>query len=111
MSLLVKARQGSTIVEVTPASAGWHYVGFAAYRLAIGDEVAFDPGGREACVVVLTGIVSVTAGATRFDGIGERMSVFEDKSPYAVYVPTPCPLRVTATTAAEVAIATAPAGK
>ncbi len=111
MTLLVKAGQGQTIVEVTPASAGWQYVGFTAYRLAAGEEVTFDPGGREACVVVLTGIVSVSAGATRFEDIGERMSVFEDKSPYAVYVPTPCPLRVAATTDAEVAIATAPAGK
>jgi len=34
MSLLVKARPtGRTIVEVTPRSAGWKYVGFAAYRL------------------------------------------------------------------------------
>ncbi|MEK6293481.1 MAG: 5-deoxy-glucuronate isomerase, partial [Paraburkholderia tropica] len=34
MSLLVKAaREGQTIARVTPASAGWRYVGFAAYRL------------------------------------------------------------------------------
>ncbi|MCX7290695.1 MAG: 5-deoxy-glucuronate isomerase, partial [Janthinobacterium sp.] len=30
--LLVKARPGSAIVEVTPASAGWTHVGFAAHR-------------------------------------------------------------------------------
>ena len=35
MSLLVKAnREGAEIVRVTPQSAGWNYVGFAAYRLA-----------------------------------------------------------------------------
>ena len=34
MSLLVKAsRGGRMIVEVTPQSAGWRYVGFSAYRL------------------------------------------------------------------------------
>ena len=33
-SLLVKARrEGREIVRVTPQSAGWKYVGFAAYRL------------------------------------------------------------------------------
>ena len=35
--LLVKARrEGRTIVEVTPASAGWVHVGFRAVRLAEG---------------------------------------------------------------------------
>ena len=34
MSLLVKAqREGQTIARVTPESACWRYVGFAAYRL------------------------------------------------------------------------------
>ncbi len=34
MSLLVKAqREGQTIVRVTPQTAAWRYVGFAAYRL------------------------------------------------------------------------------
>ena len=33
MNLLVKAAPGRTIVEVTPQSAGWRYVGFAANRL------------------------------------------------------------------------------
>jgi len=111
MNLLVKAQSGQKIVEVTPASAGWQYVGFAAYRMAAGETLAFDTGNREACVVVLTGLVSVVAGPARFERIGERTSVFEDKSPYAVYVPTPCTLHVTAETAAEVGIATAPAGK
>ena len=36
MSLLIKARRdGREIVNVTPRSAGWKYVGFAAYRLNI----------------------------------------------------------------------------
>ena len=36
MSLLIKAsRDGSEIVKVTPQSAGWKYVGFAAYRLVL----------------------------------------------------------------------------
>ena len=40
MSLLVKAKKsGRDIVAVTPASAGWRYVGFAAHRLAAGESV------------------------------------------------------------------------
>ncbi|MFA6068186.1 MAG: 5-deoxy-glucuronate isomerase, partial [Janthinobacterium sp.] len=36
--LLVKAGQGQTIVEVTPESAGWTHVGFAAHRLQAGES-------------------------------------------------------------------------
>ncbi len=38
MSLLVKGRRdGRDIVRVTPESAGWTHVGFAAHRLAAGE--------------------------------------------------------------------------
>ena len=85
--LLVKAKSGSTIVEVTPASAGWTHVGFAAHRLAAGESLSLDTGKRELCIVVLTGTVTVRAGEQTWEAIGKRASVFEDVSPYAVYVP------------------------
>ncbi|MEY2654380.1 MAG: hypothetical protein RLZZ524_1408, partial [Pseudomonadota bacterium] len=40
MSLLVKARPGREICEVTPTSAGWKHVGFKALRLAAGETEA-----------------------------------------------------------------------
>jgi len=41
MSLLVKGRRdGPDIVDVTPQSAGWKYVGFSAHRLAPGAALA-----------------------------------------------------------------------
>ena len=50
MSLLVKGRRdGRDIVRVTPQSAGWSYVGFAAYRLAAGgSDQRRDCAGAEA---------------------------------------------------------------
>jgi 5-deoxy-glucuronate isomerase len=63
MTLLVKARPGRAIVEVTPQSAGWRYVGFAAYRLSTGESIDVDTRSREACVVVLEGVASVAAAA------------------------------------------------
>ncbi len=110
MSLLVKAGGGRTIVEVTPASAGWRYVGFAAFRLAAGERLDHDTAGREACLVVLQGTVTVETGGERWTEIGERKSVFEDRSPYALYVPTPGTLSITAHTASEIGVASAPAG-
>src|ERR1044071_7315756 len=63
MNLLVKARrEGRSIVEVTPRSAGWKYVGFAAYRLEPGETVTLAPDTLERCIVVLTGTVTVRAG-------------------------------------------------
>ncbi|MCL6485267.1 MAG: 5-deoxy-glucuronate isomerase, partial [Janthinobacterium lividum] len=107
--LLLKARPGSIIVEVTPASAGWTHVGFAAHRLAAGEAVKLDTGKRELCIVVLTGTLTVQAGEQRWEAIGNRASVFEDRSPYAVYVPLETQVCITAVSAAEVALCSAPA--
>ena len=110
MTLLVKARPVPTIVEVTPRSAGWRYVGFAAYRLKGGETIELDLPERESCVVVLEGIVSVEAAGETWREIGQRRSVFEDVPPYAVYLPSPTPIRITAHTDSEVGIGSAPAG-
>jgi 5-deoxy-glucuronate isomerase len=111
MSLLVKARQqGTEIAAVTPESAGWRYVGFAAYRLAPGGTVTPSLAGREVCVVVLSGRVTVRAGGQAWRDIGARASVFDDGAPYAVYAPDGAGVTVTACTAAEIGIGSAPGG-
>jgi 5-deoxy-glucuronate isomerase len=107
MSLLVKARPGREICDITPASAGWTHVGFRALRLAAGEREALETGARELCLVVLTGTVSVTVGGVTHAGLGTRDSVFEG-SPDALYVPGGQALTVTATRNAEVALCTAP---
>jgi 5-deoxy-glucuronate isomerase len=109
MSLLVKGRRnGKQIVQVTPQSAGWKYVGFVAYRLAAGETLALHADGLERCIVVLRGTVSVRSGADAWTEIGERASVFEDRSPYAVYLPRGAAAVVTAHTDAEIGVASAP---
>lgn len=110
MSLLVKGAPGQRIVSVTPESASWRYVGFEAFRLAPGESVSIAPQERETCIVVLAGTVTVEAAGQVYRDIGERRSVFEERSPYAVYVSNPVPLRIDARTDAEVAVASAPAG-
>jgi 5-deoxy-glucuronate isomerase len=109
MTLLVKGRRdGRDIVAVTPQSAGWRYVGFAAHRLAPAEAMAFATGTDEACIVVLRGIVSVSTRNGQWRDIGRRTSVFDDEAPYAVYVPAGDDVRIVATTDAEVGIARAP---
>jgi 5-deoxy-glucuronate isomerase len=109
MKLLVKARPGREIVSVTPESAGWHYVGFAAWRLQKGETLELDTGEREGCLVMLSGTASVRAGGQSWSALGGRKSVFEDRAPHAVYAPPHTALAVTAEDRAEVALASAPA--
>jgi 5-deoxy-glucuronate isomerase len=111
MSLLVKAtKSGPTIVDVSPASAGWRYVGFRAHRLATGEQVAIDMPGRELCIVVLTGRVDVRGAGSEWTELGDRDSVFDDRPPWAVYLPDGANVEVTARSAAEIGVANAPGG-
>lgn len=108
MSLLVKAaRRGRDIVTVSPEAHGLRYVGFSAHRLAAGERLTTDQPGRELCVVVLAGVVTVTCGEAAFPEIGQRRSVFEDVPPYAAYCPRAA-VEIVAITGAEVALCTAP---
>lgn len=109
MTLLVKAqREGSTIARVTPESAGWRYVGFAAHRMNAGDTLDVHEPTREICIVVLTGAVTIEANGQRFSSLGARDSVFEDTAPYALYVPPDVRVTVRAERGAELGVASAP---
>jgi len=110
VSLLVKsARRGRDIVTVSPGASGLRYVGFSAHRLAEGEVLPAGQPGRELCVVVMGGVVTVRCGDAEFREIGERRSVFEDVPPYAVYAPAGVRVEIRAVTAAEVALGSAPA--
>lgn len=107
--LLFKAHPtGRTIVEVTPASAGWCYVGFRALRLEHGEAEVVDTDTRELCVVVLGGCIDATVDGIRHAGLGERTDVFDDLPPAALYVPPGCRVELVARGPAEVALCTAP---
>ena len=110
MNLLIKPKKDSReIVSVTSESSGLHYVSFSACKLAPGETLSFSDSSTELCVVVLSGIVSAQTEGFDWKEIGERMSVFEDASPYAVYLPPRAKLTVTAKTDAELGVAGAPA--
>ena len=110
MNLLVKPKKNSQeIVSVTSESARWRYVSFSAHQLAPGETLNFSDNSNELCVVVLTGIVSAQTESFDWKEIGGRMSVFEDASPYAVYLPPRAKLTVTAKTTVELGVAGAPA--
>ena len=96
-----------TLIDVTPQSAGWAHVGFRVIRLEPGQSFQGGEEGREACLVILSGRVSITAGDARFARIGSRASVF-DGPPTSVYVPAGLAFDICAESKAEIAICSAP---
>ena len=99
------------VLEITPQSAGWKYVGFAVYKLGRGASITRREEGRETCIVILSGKANFKSGATSYDNIGERENLFDGKSPYAVYVPQNTEYTLEATSEnMEIALCTAPGG-
>ncbi|MBL8521760.1 MAG: 5-deoxy-glucuronate isomerase [Betaproteobacteria bacterium] len=110
-SLLVRPHApdaDGTVIEVTPASAGWQHVGFRVHRLAAGALLAAAADQRETCVVVLAGRAEVVVDGRSLGSVGGRARVFDDAAPGAAYVPAGAALRVVADGPAEIALCTAP---
>jgi 5-deoxy-glucuronate isomerase len=97
-----------TRTVVTPERPG-DLIGLALSDLDAGQSFE-SPGDLETVVVVLGGVVDVEANGESLGSAGGRSSVFEGPG-YAVYSPPGTALRLKATTPAQLAIATAPAGQ
>ena len=98
--------KGRTI-HVTPASAGWTYVGFDLCRLKPGESARGSDREREVCLVLVSGRAAIGADGQYYGMIGERMSPFEGK-PWSVYVPAGGDWMVTAATDVELAVCSSP---
>ncbi|HEY5818024.1 MAG TPA: 5-deoxy-glucuronate isomerase [Mesorhizobium sp.] len=106
--LLVKAQKGGgRVAHVTPQSAGWSYVGFDLHRLAAGETASGETGDAEICLVFVTGKGAASVGGQKLGVLGERMSPFDGK-PWSVYAPQGSTWTVTAKTALELAVCSAP---
>ncbi len=106
--LLVKPKsKEGRVLHVTPASAGWTYVGFDLWKLNAGQTAKGESKDRETCLVFVSGKGRVTAGTKDLGVIGERMSPFEGK-PWSGYVPAGAAWRVAAETPLELGVCSAP---
>lgn len=110
MNLLRRPESGENgrYQHITPENAGWHYVGFAAYDLQQGETLELAGSDKELCLVLLSGRADVKTSNAEFSDIGERMNIFEDKAPHAVYVKNGEDIVVTANTNVELAVCAAP---
>jgi 5-deoxy-glucuronate isomerase len=95
------------IVHVTPASAGWTYVGFDLVALGKGERYEGDDAKNETCLTLISGRARVSADGKDFGALGERMTPFEGK-PWSVYAPAGAAWSVTAEGPAVLAVCTSP---
>jgi 5-deoxy-glucuronate isomerase len=96
------------VLEITPDSAGWQYVGFKVCHLVPGQQLTGGSHNRETCIVALSGSARIAADAAALGVIGARSSVFDDMAPGAAYVPAGSNYSIVATAALEVALCSAP---
>lgn len=73
-------------IEVTPQSADWQYVSFTVYQLRQGQVLQGAARGQESALIALAGVGLATLNGQVAGQFGERLSVFEDKAPYALYL-------------------------
>ena len=64
----------------------------------------------ELCIVVLAGHVDVRSPQGEWKNLGDRASVFDDRAPWAIYLPDGAGVEVIAHDAAEIGVASAPGG-
>jgi len=114
MGVLIKPQTEQTeevlcTVDITPETAGWQYVSFAVYHLRKGQTLRGTANGKEMVVVVLAGTGQAELNGKPVGKIGERLNVFENKAPYALYLSEDASYQIECTTESmEIAVASAP---
>jgi len=94
--------------DITPASAGWRYVGFSLYKLREGDAIAEATGSNEVMLVMIEGRASFHAAGRDWGVLGERMNVFEKIPPHCLYLPNGENWQAKAITNCTIAVCAAP---
>ena len=94
--------------DITPASAGWRYVGFGLHRLRAGDIVAEATGANEVIIVMVEGRAKIGGAGQDWGELGNRMSVFEKTAPHCLYLPDGTDWTAEATTDCIIAVCAAP---
>jgi len=97
-------------ISLTPRRAGWDRVGFGVWQIAAGAAWRGRTGRNEACLVLLSGLASITWSPGRERKpvkLGPRRNVFSDY-PHAVYLPPSTTFEVQARRRTELALCQSP---
>jgi 5-deoxy-glucuronate isomerase len=102
----IKPNQSGILVETTPASAAWKFLGFKVIKLEAGEKFNVSSHNNELAVVPLQGKASLKVASQTFTV--SRKSVFEEV-PHVLYIPPRQDLIIEAKTDLEIAWGSAPA--
>lgn len=100
--------ESGKVHHITPADAGWSYVGFGLYRLKAGAQATEQTHDTEVILVLVEGRARIRAGDRELGELGDRMDVFEKTPPHCVYIPDRSDWSATATTDCTLAVCAAP---
>ena len=84
-------------INVTPRSAHWDHLSFAARQLKQGNAWQFETQENELALVVLGGTCNVTSNIGKWTDVGRRLNVFSGM-PYTLFLPPETRFTVEATT-------------
>jgi len=101
---------GATL-RISPADAGWRYIGFSAHRLLPGRGFLRRPDDREVALVLQEGSATIRADGQVFGSVGSRSGVFDGPPAPVVLVAPGMEVQVTADSPATVIVASAPGGE
>ncbi|HLO31542.1 MAG TPA: 5-deoxy-glucuronate isomerase [Anaerolineales bacterium] len=73
-------------IQITPRSAHWDYLNFAARRMCRGRLWHFETHENELVLVVLGGVCEITSNLGKWTEVGKRSNVFAGM-PYTLYLP------------------------
>ena len=94
--------------DITPASAGWRYVGFGLYHLRAGDTASEVTGDCEVILVMVEGKAQITGAGQDWGVLGDRSTVSDNTPPHCLYLPNGTEWAATATTDCIIAVCSAP---
>jgi 5-deoxy-glucuronate isomerase len=73
-------------IQITPQSAHWEHLSFAARQLMRGQSWDFETGENELALVILGGDCEITSNLGKWTDVGKRSNVFVGM-PYTLYLP------------------------
>lgn len=100
---LLIANNGLNTLPTNPCSL----LDFGFLKLGAGETYSAESGEREILAVILGGKATFEVGKQCFEKVGGRPSVFNGK-PHSVYIPAESSFTITADSAVEIALASAP---
>ncbi|MBM3270133.1 MAG: 5-deoxy-glucuronate isomerase [Candidatus Sericytochromatia bacterium] len=101
--------ESGILTDLTPAQAGWNFVGLRVLRLGTAEFFSGETGGEEVVLVILSGKCDVKTAQDQFLNVGGRRTVFEGL-PFSVYLPPGTRYTIYANTQLEVALCSAALG-